>query len=239
MIDFRKKILVVDDETKIVEVVKSYLEHNGYEVFTASNGIQALEEFEKRDPALIVLDLMLPDISGEEICRTIRKKSRVPIIMLTAKVEENHIINGLGIGADDYMLKPFSPKQLIARVSAVLRRAADDLVVLSDTISFNDDDLLIDNLKHIVKKQGNVVNLTPNEYKILLTMARYTQKTFTRDELISSALGDDFDGYDRTVDTHIKNLRQKIEDDPKEPKYLLTVHGIGYRFSGNEGERYD
>jgi len=232
MINFAKRILVVDDEQKIVEVVKSYLEHSGFEVYTAYNGKQALELFEKVNPALIVLDLMLPDISGEEICKTIRKQSRVPIIMLTAKVEEEDILKGLDNGADDYVIKPFSPKQLIARIVAVLRRTSEDPVPLSNYISFNDGDIVINNIKHEVRKNGNVINLTPNEYKILLTMVKYPNKTFTREELISMALGDDFEGFDRTVDTHIKNLRQKIEDDPKEPKYLITIHGIGYRLGG-------
>jgi len=227
-----KRILVVDDEEKIVEVVKSYLEHGGYEVYTAYNGKQALELFGKLAPSLVVLDLMLPDVTGEEICKTIRKNSRVPIIMLTAKVEEEDVLKGLDIGADDYVTKPFSPRQLVARVSAVLRRTADGPVPLSNIISYNNEDLFIDNLKYEVKKCGNIINVTPNEYKILLTLIKYPKKTFTREELICMALGDDFEGYDRTVDTHIKNLRQKIEDDPKTPRYILTVHGVGYRFGG-------
>jgi DNA-binding response OmpR family regulator len=230
--DIKKKILVVDDEIKITEVIKSYLEHSGYDVAAACDGKQAIQLFEKQNPSLIILDLMLPDISGEDLCRIIRKESRVPIIMLTAKVEEEDILRGLDIGADDYITKPFSPKQLVARVFAVLRRVSDDPVTLSNTVSFNHDDLVIDNLRHEVKKQNSIVNLTPNEYRILLTLIKYPQKTFTREELINMALGEDFDGFDRTVDTHIKNLRQKIESDPKSPVYVLTVHGIGYRFSG-------
>ncbi len=226
-----RRILVVDDEVKIVEVVKSYLEHSGYEVYEAYNGAQVLSTFERIDPSLIVLDLMLPDMSGEEICKAIRKRSRIPIIMLTAKVEEEDILNGLDMGADDYVTKPFSPKQLVARVGAVLRRASEEPLPLSNIISFNGD-LVIDNLKHEVRKNNNIINLTPNEYKILMALVKYPKKTFTREELISMALGDDFEGFDRTVDTHIKNLRQKIETDPKEPKYILTVHGIGYRFDG-------
>ncbi|HHW47140.1 MAG TPA: response regulator transcription factor [Clostridiaceae bacterium] len=232
MNNMRKKILVVDDEAKIVEIVKSYFENSGYSVCEAYNGKEALEKFEKENPALVILDLMLPDLTGEEICKTLRKKSRVPIIMLTAKVEEEDILKGLNLGADDYVTKPFSPRQLVARAEAVLRRASDSLVPLSSIISFNNDELVIDTLKYEVKRHGEIINLTPNEYKLLLAMVKYPDKTFTREELISIGLGDDFNGYDRTIDTHIKNIRQKIEPDPKNPKYILTVHGIGYRFGG-------
>lgn len=227
-----KKILLVDDEKKIVEVVKSYLENSGYSVVEAYKGKEALDKFDKINPSLIVLDLMLPDISGEEICKTIRKKSRVPIIMLTAKIDEEDVLKGLNIGADDYVTKPFSPKQLVARVAAVLRRVDDEAVPLSCMLSFNNGDLVIDTLKYEVKKNNTVLNLTPNEYKILMTLVKYPSKAFTREELICMVLGEDFDGYDRTIDSHIKNLRQKIENDPKNPKYILTVHGIGYRFGG-------
>jgi len=228
----QKKVLVVDDEVKIVEVVKSYLENSGYLVCEAYYGREALDKFEKENPDLIVLDLMLPDMTGEEICKTLRKKSRVPIIMLTAKVEEEDILRGLNIGADDYVTKPFSPRQLVARVEAVLRRASNTLIPLSSIISFNNDELVIDTLKYEVKRHGEIINLTPNEYKLLLTMVKYPDKTFTREELISIGLGEDFNGYDRTIDTHIKNIRQKVEPDPKNPKYILTIHGVGYRFGG-------
>lgn len=221
-----QKILIVDDEQKIVEVVKSYLEHSGYQVYTANNGRQAMVLYKELNPDLIVLDLMLPDITGEEICRNIRRESGIPIIMLTAKVEEEDILKGLDMGADDYVLKPFSPRQLVARVAAVLRRSSDKMMV-QNVIQLGD--IVIDNLKHEVRKKEKAINLTPNEYKILLAMIRSPNKTFTRDELISTALGEDFEGFDRTIDTHIKNLRQKIEDDPKLPKYLQTVHGVGYR----------
>ena len=227
-----RKILIVDDEMKIVEVVKSYLENSGYSVYEAYNGKEALDKFEKENPNLVILDLMLPDITGEEICKALRKKSRVPIIMLTAKVEEEDVLKGLNIGADDYVTKPFSPRELAARVETVLRRASDALVPLSSLISFNNGELVIDTLKYEVKRYGEKINLTPNEYKLLLTMVKYPDKTFTREELISTALGEDFNGYDRTIDTHIKNIRQKIEPDPKNPKYILTIHGIGYRFGG-------
>ena len=186
----QRKILVVDDEIKIVEVVKSYLENSGYSVIKAHNGREALEKFYKEKPALIVLDLMLPDITGEDICKALRRKiSRVPIIMLTAKVDEEDILKGLNIGADDYITKPFSPRQLVARVEAVMRRSNDALVPLTSIITFNNGELAIDPMKYEVKKHGEIVNLTPSEYKLLITMVKYPDKTFTREELICLALG--------------------------------------------------
>lgn len=226
----KNSILIVDDEIKLVSVIESYLLHSGYTVYKAYNGKEAIEMFNKELPALVILDLMLPDISGEEVCRNIRNISRVPIIMLTAKVAEEDILNCLDLGADDYITKPFSPKQLIARIGAVIRRCTDDRELLSNTISFNDNDLVINVLKREVLKNNQVIKLTPNEYNILLTLIKFSEKTFTRDELINIALGNDFDGFDRTVDTHIKNLRQKIETDPKNPRYIITVFGVGYRF---------
>lgn len=228
----KKTILVVDDEVKITEVVKSYLEDAGYQAECAYDGKRAMSLFDKLSPILVVLDLMLPDMSGEEICRAIRKKSRVPIIMLTAKVEEKDVLNGLGIGADDYLTKPFSPKQLVARVEAILRRVSSDAVPLANEYSFYDGELVIDGLRHEVRKNGEQLALTPNEYKILMTMVKYPSKAFTRDELIEIALGDDFDGFDRVIDTHIKNIRQKLGDDGRTPRYILTVHGTGYKFGG-------
>ncbi len=228
----KKTILVVDDEVKITEVIKSYLENANFQVFCAHNGIQAMDLFEKVSPALIVLDLMLPDLSGEDICTAIRKKSRVPIIMLTAKVEDADIINGLGIGADDYQTKPFSPKQLVARVEAVLRRVSAEAVPLASEIAFHDGELVIDGLRHEVRKNGQKISLTPNEYKILMTMAKYPSKAFTREELIQFALGENFEGFDRVIDTHIKNIRQKLGEDHKTPRYVITIHGTGYKFGG-------
>ena len=221
-----KKILVVDDEPKIVDVVKSYLEKNGYSVATAYGGRDAYEKFERENPSLMILDWMLPDISGEEICRTIRQKSRVPIIMLTARVEEENILEGFHFGADDYVTKPFSPRQLVARVEAVLRRVGDEAV---STFTFNGGELTIDLVGFEVKKDGNPVSLTPNEFKIISVLAQHPKKVFTRDELIATAIGNDFEGFDRIIDSHIKNIRQKIETDTKNPRYILTVHGMGYK----------
>lgn len=228
-----KRILIVDDEPKIVDVVKSYLENGGYTVFTASDGREAFVQFEKENPCLIILDWMLPDITGEEICRTIRQKSKVPIIMLTARVEEESILKGFGFGADDYVTKPFSPRQLVARVEALLRRTENES---QSVLSFNNGDLIIDVTGFIIKKHGNPVNVTPNEFKILSTLARFPKKAFTREELIATAMGADFDGFDRIIDSHIKNVRQKIEDDSKNPQYILTVHGVGYKFGGVQDE---
>lgn len=227
-----QKILVVDDEVKIAAVVRSYLEKSGYEVFEAYDCAQAQALMDSNQPDLMILDLMLPDMSGEEFCRVVRKQSRIPIIMLTAKVEESDILQGLDIGADDYVTKPFSVRQLVARVQALLRRSAAEPVPLSNQLCFNDRDLVIEPQKHEVRKKGELLNLTPNEFKILMTLVTYPNKVFTREELIVAALGIDFEGFDRTVDSHIKNLRQKIETETKNPRYILTVHGIGYRFGG-------
>jgi DNA-binding response OmpR family regulator len=227
-----RKILVVDDEVKILEVVKAFLENKGYIIFIAENGRQAFEILESENVSLVLLDLMLPEMSGEEICKAIRKKSRIPIIMLTAKADESDMLEGLGIGADDYITKPFSLKALYARIEAVLRRSSDDLIPLYNKSSFNNTDLEIDFESHIVKKNKSEVKLTPNEFKILAALIKYPNKIFTREELISVALGDEFDGYDRTVDSHIKNIRQKIESDLKNPVYILTIHGVGYKFGG-------
>ena len=227
-----KKVLVVDDEVKILEVIKSFLESKGYTVFTAENGKQAFNIFEKESISLVILDLMLPDINGEDICMTLRQRSRVPIIMLTAKVEEESMLKGLGVGADDYIKKPFSLKELSARIDTILRRSSIDLVPLYNKNIFNGGDLEVDFESHTIKKNGNEVTLTPNEYKILAAMIKYPNKVFAREDLIITCLGDDFEGYDRVVDSHIKNIRQKIETDSREPIYILTIRGVGYKFGG-------
>lgn len=227
-----KNILIVDDEPKILEVVSSFLENKGYSTFTAENGQQALKVFEQENIALVVLDLMMPGISGEEVCLAIRKQSRVPIIMLTAKADEDNLLQGLRLGADDYIRKPFSLKELHARIETVLRRSGDDLTPLTVKNSWNDGDLCVDFEKNIIKRKEKIVNLTPNELKILSALIKYPGKVFTRSELIEIALGSDFDGYDRAIDSHVKNLRQKLEDDPRSPVYVLTIHGVGYKFGG-------
>jgi DNA-binding response OmpR family regulator len=226
-----QRVLVVDDEPKITDVVGSYLRGAGYEPVSASGGAQALELFETARPVLVILDLMLPDVSGEELCRKLRSRSSVPIIMLTAKSADADAVKGLGLGADDYVTKPFSPRQLLARVQAVLRRSEGIGSPTARLLSFNDEDLVIDDGLGSVRKSGAAVSLTPSEFRLLRLLAGNPGRAFSREELIARALGDDFDGFDRTIDAHVKNLRQKIETDPRAPRYIHTVHGIGYRFS--------
>ena len=229
-----KKVLIVDDEEKLIEVVEAYLKKEGYEVFCARDGEEALQQFHQGKPDMILLDLMLPKLSGEDVCQSIRKESRVPIIMLTAKIDEEEKIYGLNVGADDYITKPFSPRELMARVSSLFRRCEANVEPLFHIMSWNDGALEVNLDSHIVKKRGEVVNLTPNEWKLFVFMAKYPKKTFTREELIQISFGMEFDGYDRTIDSHIKNLRAKIEDDSGKPKYIITVRGVGYRFGSEE-----
>ncbi|MGN9161417.1 response regulator [Clostridium sulfidigenes] len=223
-------ILIVEDEVKILEVLEAYLKKAGYGVITAINGSEAIYKYKQYNPRLIILDLMLPDISGEKICEIIRKESEVPIIMLTAKVEEESILKCFSLGTDDYITKPFSPKQVVARVNAVLKRALN--YKQDNVLSFNKGDLVINLDTYEVRQGNNLVELTPSEFKILLTLCESPKKVFSRGELLDRALGDDSDVYDRIIDSHIKNLRSKIEENSKNPKYILTVHGIGYKFGG-------
>lgn len=234
MNEVKKKVLIVDDEPKIVEAVVAYLEKSGYNPFVSYDGEKALTLFNNVNPDLVVLDLMLPKISGEEICKIIRRNSRVPIIMLTAKISEEEKINGLNIGADDYVTKPFSPRELMARINSLLRRTDEGISPLFHTMSWNNDDLQIDLNSYTVRKSGVLVNLTPIEFKLLCSLIKYPKKTFTREELIDTVLGTDYDGFERTIDSHIKNLRSKIEEDTTNPRYILTVRGVGYKFGDNQ-----
>ncbi|WP_434798335.1 response regulator transcription factor [Terrisporobacter vanillatitrophus] len=228
----KEKILIVEDEIKILEVITSLMEGQGYEVYQAESGKQALDIFKDKEISLIILDLMLPDISGEEVCMRMREKSRVPIIMLTAKSNEENLLHGLDIGADDYITKPFSLMELVARIKVILRRSSDELKPLYKYNSFQNGDLYINVESNIIKKKNELLSLTQSEWKILLALMKYPNKVFTREELVYVALGSDFEGYNRIIDTHIKNLRQKIEDNPKAPRYVITVFGKGYKFGG-------
>jgi DNA-binding response OmpR family regulator len=222
---------VIDDEPSVQEVVRAYLEKDGYLVYVAGNGRDGLALAERSKPGLIVLDLMLPDVSGEELCREIRARSDIPILMLTAKASEDERVDGLALGADDYLTKPFSPRELVARVRAILRRAQGTSTPLVPRLVFDDGRLEIDTEHHEVLLAGQLVELTPNEYKLLTTLARYPGRVYSRFELINHVQGYDYEGYERTIDAHVKNLRKKIEPDPKHPRYVQTVLGAGYRLA--------
>ncbi|MDD4448945.1 MAG: response regulator transcription factor [Methanothrix sp.] len=227
------KILIVDDEENILEIVEAYLVAKNYQVFRAMDGEEALRKAETIRPDLIVLDLMLPDISGLEVCRRIRKSSSVPVIMLTARTTEQDILSGLQIGADHYMTKPFSPKELVARVQTVLRRSHPEPQEVKWSFEGGLLEIYPDN-KQVFKK-GVEVGLTPTEYRLLTLLASHPQQIFPRQQLLQVVKGLDFDGTDRVIDVHIKNLRQKIEDDDtRTPYYILTIYGEGYRFGGQK-----
>jgi DNA-binding response OmpR family regulator len=223
-----RQILLVEDERAIREAVEAYLVREGYSVTAAADGQQALDEFAKSTFNLIILDLMLPKISGEKVCQTIRSSSSVPLIMLTAKGEIEDRIAGLELGADDYLVKPFSPRELIARVRALLRRAQTETEPKRETLVF--DDLVIDIPARNVTIGGRKLDLTTSEFKLLITLSSHPGLVYTRGELVKKVLGYDFEGYERTIDSHVKNLRSKLGDDPRDPRWLFTVHGVGYRF---------
>ncbi|MDR3336412.1 MAG: response regulator transcription factor [Treponema sp.] len=228
----KQAVLIVDDEEKILELVKSYLEINGYTALCAKNGREGIAVFEKyqgsQNPvSLILLDLMLPDFPGEEFCRRIREVSDIPIIMITAKADEEDIIRGLKTGADDYVTKPFSPRQLMARVEAALRRTGNS-GEKGSCLQYGG--LTVDRERRSVSLRNEPLSLTRDEYNILTLLMSRQAKIFTRDEILNSIKGEDNISFDRAVDTHIKNLRAKIGDDPKAPKYIVTVYGMGYRF---------
>ena len=229
--DPNRRIVVIDDDPSVLEVVRGYLEKDGYLVYVAGNGREGLSLAERTKPSLIVLDLMLPDIGGEEICREIRARSDVPILMLTAKASEDERVGGLALGADDYLTKPFSPRELVARVRAVLRRTQGSETPLVEVLTFDDGQLEIDTVQHEVRRDGQRVELTPNEYRLLVTLARYPGRVYSRFELINHVQGYEFAGYERTIDAHVKNLRKKIEPDPKNPRYVETVFGVGYKLA--------
>jgi DNA-binding response OmpR family regulator len=226
------KILVVDDEPKITEVVKLYLERDGFEVATAANGRQAVERASAYKPDLIVLDLNLPDIDGLEVCRTIRKQSNVPIIMLTGRGEEVDKIVGLELGADDYVTKPFSAREIVARVRAVLRRKAPE-PVHEDAKTIGS--LVVDDARYDVSCHGVKLDLTTTEFKLLSALARSPGRVFTRMQLLDAVQGIAYEGYERTIDSHIKNLRQKMEShDLKCGCHIETVRGVGYKLEKEE-----
>ena len=226
-----QQVLVVEDDFKTANIVRAYLEKDGYRVATVHDGREGLAAARDNPPDLIVLDLLLPGLSGIDVCRTLRSESKVPIIMLTALSTVPDRLNGLGLGADDYVTKPFSPRELVARVRAVLRRAEEQRESgESEILSFGDVSLDLEQCRLSVR--GQRAHLTPREFKILTVLMREPGRVFSRSQLVEKALGYDFDGTDRTVDVHILNLRRKIEQDPNRPQYIRTVYGMGYRFGG-------
>jgi len=222
-----KRVLVVDDDVKTVELVKLYLNRDGYKVLTAYDGVEGLRLAREGHPNLVVLDLMLPGIDGLQVCRTLRTESDVPIIMLTAKTTEQDRLTGLDLGADDYVTKPFSPKELAARVRVVLRRLPGE----RGPDQINCGELTVNFLRHEASLAGRPLNLTTVEFKLLGVLAKEPGRVFSRGELIEKALGYDFEGFDRTIDVHILNLRRKLEADPSHPRYVKTVYGAGYKLS--------
>jgi two-component system alkaline phosphatase synthesis response regulator PhoP len=229
----RRRILVVDDDQKIVELVKLYLEKDGYRVLVAYDGLEALDLARQKRPDLILLDLLLPGMDGLDVCRIIQAESEIPIIMLTAKTTDEDKLRGLELGADDYVTKPFNPREVMARVRAVLRRTDKEAGRGSAEIRFAD--LLIDRIRHEVWLQGEIVNLTPTEFRLLEVLAGEPGRAFNRLELLDRVFGYDFEGFERTVDVHVKNLRKKIEPDPRQPVYIKTVYGVGYKFGEGPG----
>lgn len=224
------KILVIEDEQSVSDVMKAYLEKEGYEIHSFAKGKMGLEAFNSMDFDLVILDLMLPDISGEEVCKIIRQTSDVHIFMLTAKAALNDRIEGLNMGADEYLVKPFSPRELTARVNALFRRLNAENEASS--CIFDDGNLTLDYEKRVAKVKGEEVSLTPNEFDILHVLIANKGRVLSREQLIAKIFGMDFDGFDRTIDVHIKNIRKKIEEDTRNPKYIITVMKAGYKFGG-------
>jgi len=223
-------ILIIEDEEKVSEILKAYLQKEGYNVYCTTKGLDGIKLFNKFEFSLVILDLMLPDISGEEVCSVLRKISEVHIFMLTAKSTLEDRIEGLNLGADEYLVKPFSPRELTARVNALFRRINANKY---ETKVYNNGDLEINYEKRIVKVKGEEIYLTPNEFDIVHVLSSNCGKVFTREQLIERIMGIDFQGFDRTIDVHIKNIRKKIEEDSRNPKYILTVTRIGYKFGGD------
>ena len=230
-----RKILVVDDDPKTVDLLRLYLERDGYQVLVAYDGRQALDLARRRRPDLLLLDLMLPAVDGLDVCRILRAESRTPIIMLTARTTEDDKLLGLDLGADDYITKPFSPREVVARVRVVLRRAGAEREQQPGAIQFHD--LLVDIVGHAARLRGEPVRLTPKEFKLLETLAKQPGRAWSRLELLEQVFGFDYEGLERTVDVHVMNLRRKIERDPARPEYIQTVYGVGYKFAEDDDAR--
>jgi len=225
-------IFIIEDDSKIARVVKAYVEGAGYIARHFTSGREALREAQTALPDLVILDLMLPDVAGEELFQDFKELGDVPVIMVTSKSSEEERVAGLALGADDYVVKPFSPRELVFRIQAVLKRSSAFRDESGKSLSFDGGRLKLDGQAFQVTLEGKPLDLTASEFRILFALASRPGRIFSRDELIEQALGYHFEGYDRTVDAHVKNLRKKIEADPKNPEIIQTVYGVGYRFAG-------
>ncbi len=223
-------VLLVDDDPKIAKLLRSYFEKEDFSVLTALDGTTALQLYRDKKPDILVLDLMLPGVSGLDVCRQIRKESETPILMLTARDEETDRLIGLELGADDYVSKPFSPREVVARAKAILRRSRK---TPEKTEPFKIGKFIVDTAGYTVSAEGSPVDLTPTEYRIFELLATHPGQVFTRFQLVEQIQGVAFEGYERTIDAHVKNLRRKIDDNPKDPRIIQTVYGVGYKFAGD------
>lgn len=225
-------VLIVDDDIKIAKLLQTYFEAENFMIYLAHDGYQALNLAREKNPSIIVLDVMLPGLNGWEVCRQVRRNSNIPILMLTAREEEADRLIGLEIGADDYVTKPFSPREVVARVKAILRRTEQGAAKPPELVRAGS--IVVDTMRYAVSKAGSPVDVTPTEFKILELLATNPGRVFTRLQIVEQVQGYAFEGYERTIDAHIKNLRRKLEENPKDPRFIQTVYGVGYRFAGDE-----
>ncbi|MEW6584154.1 MAG: response regulator transcription factor [Nitrospirota bacterium] len=232
----QRPVMIVEDDKKMAKFVKAYLEGEGFTVVHFEKGKAALASAKEEMPLLVILDLMLPDMKGEDVFQELKELGDIPVIMLTAKSSEEERLAGFALGADDYVVKPFSPREVVFRVKSVLKRSEKEDLSMPKTLSYHDGELIIDGGSFEVTKKGEVVQLTPTEFRVLFALASNPARVFTREEIVEKALGYNFEGYERSVDVHVRNLRSKLEDDPKHPRFILTVYGLGYRFSGKKDE---
>lgn len=230
----QNSVAIVDDDTKLTKLLQMYFDKEGFATWTAHEGFEAVRLVREKKPDIIILDLMLPGIDGWEICRRVRRDSDVPILMLTARDEETDRLIGLEMGADDYVTKPFSPREVVARAKAILRRYRKPAATKPEPVKFGN--LSIDFDRYEVKKNGELVDITPTEFKILELLTTNPGRVSTRLHMVEFIQEYAFDGYERTIDAHVKNLRRKLEDNPKEPQYIVTVYGVGYKFAGGESD---
>ena len=229
-------ILVVEDDRKIANIVRVYLEEAGYRVVLADSGAAARAAAEAEPPLLAILDIGLPDTSGEILCQELQEGTELPVIFLTSRASEEERLAGFALGAEDYIVKPFSPRELVCRVKALLKRIRREDAGVARILSFNGAALTLDDHNYAVTHQGTAITLTPTEFKVLFALAATPQKVFSREELVQKALGYQFEGYERSIDAHVKNIRHKLGDDPRTPTFIQTVYGVGYRFGGRRDD---